>query len=166
MAVFAIAPKVELVYPSFWRRTGAAIIDGVINLASILVMVAVVMLLDIRPTHRLYLCLAVLYVAQFLLYHAAFDSSRYRGTPGKMMLQLRVCTTLGAEVTFLRATGRATIKLIIGVLTGNLLSVVTIAVSRRAIHDMLTRTVVVRDERSWRPQGDSNPRYRRERAMS
>lgn len=54
----------------------------------------------------------LLLVLPVLLYFAVFESSRWQATWGKRVLGLRVVTTSGARVSFLRALWRNALKLI------------------------------------------------------
>lgn len=78
------------------------------------------------------------------VYFAGFESSRRGATPGKMIYGYRVTDEQGVELSFRQASGRyfamyvTMITMLLGLLT------ILVTARRQALHDILSRTVVVR----------------------
>jgi uncharacterized RDD family membrane protein YckC len=157
-------PPPHLVYAGFWPRFLAHLID-LILLGIVLVVVAFVfMFVGTVPS----LCFApgqtlgsnpvvvpivvllelLILVASFVgiwFYHAWFDSSRWQGTPGKRLLNLRVTSMTGERISFWHASGRffgkvlATLPFFIGYLTA------LFTERKQALHDLIASTLVIKN---------------------
>jgi len=92
----------------------------------------------------LVLLLVLIEVAAGWLYYALMESSKNRGTLGKMALSLAVTDLKGNRVSFARATGRYFGKIISGMILyiGYILAGVT--EKKQALHDMMAGCLVVR----------------------
>jgi len=133
-------------FAGFWIRFVAVIIDGIlVAIAQGLVVALVVapwrgMASDAGLIGAQLLGLVIAWV-----YSAGFESSRWRATPGKRVLGLRVAGADAYErISFLRATGRFFARFLSWMLLmiGYLMQPFT--ARRQALHDMIAGTVVVR----------------------
>ena len=107
----------------FWRRLLAFALDYIIISVYLGLLVALSVVIAQTPAgpgfralfgdpNSAELTAFLLLVAPVLLYFAVFESSRWQATWGKRALGLRVVTTGGAPVSFLRALWRNLLKLI------------------------------------------------------
>lgn len=119
----------ELRFAGFWLRVVANIIDyfaiGLMQLPIVLTLGYLVNLIDPNnpPLTAIMLAgLALLFVmVLFVLIYALFDSSRFQGPPGKMIVGLQVVNEYGARIHFGQALIRTVLKSLIGVVPGLLL---------------------------------------------
>lgn len=92
----------------------------------------------------MYCLSAILMIAMYWLYFAFFESSRYMGTPGKILLGIKVTDESGDRISFVKASFRFFAK----VLTGSLfyLGFITILLSskKQGLYDMVAGTIVVK----------------------
>lgn len=88
------------------------------------------------------LVLAVCWGVCISCFLAAFESSAYQASPGKLACGLRVVTTQGERLSFFQAWKRLVIKAAVPVPI-NLLYLVTKKSDGVLIHDLITRTRVV-----------------------
>jgi len=86
------------------------------------------------------------FVAMGLVYITLFHASPWQATFGKRIVAIYVASDKGERIGIGRSFGRCFIKSILGVFGGSLISLITIAASqrRKALHDFVARTVVVR----------------------
>lgn len=90
--------------------------------------------------------LLILFVFNFIIewfYYAFFESSRNMGTPGKMILGLKVIDFEGNRISFGKATGRYFAKLLSAMvlLVGYIMAAFT--ERKQALHDILANCFVV-----------------------
>jgi uncharacterized RDD family membrane protein YckC len=78
------------------------------------------------------------------LYFALFESSRLRGTPGKRALGLAVVDLNGQRISFGRASGRYFAKILSGLILGIGYIMAAFSEKKRALHDRLAETYVIR----------------------
>jgi uncharacterized RDD family membrane protein YckC len=148
-------------YAGFWRRAGAAVVDGIIVQAgSAAVGLAAGFMAALieseeadvggRYAHRPE-DLVVQYVAWSValsfaagwLYHAAFESSSRRATPGKSLVGIYVSDAEGRRASFLRASLRYFAKALSAVfLIGYFLAGITRR--KQALHDLVAGTLVLK----------------------
>ncbi len=139
-------------YAGFWRRFGAAFVDGIIGtvISIIIIFIAgffiAILLGDRVRTDTAQLMIILIDVAVVVvnwLYFACFESSSLRATPGKLACGIRVTDTNGRQISFLRATGRH---------FGKFLSSMTLTIGycmagwtekKQALHDMICECLVV-----------------------
>lgn len=100
---------------------------------------------DSMPEKRVFLlvyleCIALVVV---WLYFAGFESSAFQGTPGKMIMGLRVTDLHGDRISFVQATGRFVAKILSG--SACLVGYIQIPFmsKRQGMHDQLARTYVL-----------------------
>ena len=138
-------PEGPTVFASFWIRAGAALIDYVIIVGSMLLLLFVGALSALMPP-LMVLLLALFWIASIVgpwLYTALFESSAMQATPGKKAIGLKVTDLQGNRISFGRATGRYFAEWITGMtfLVGYVM--VTFTQKRQSLHDMIAGTVVV-----------------------
>ena len=106
-----------------WKRLLAFALDYIVISAYLVALVGVSVLLAHTPAGPGFRALFdnpnsaeitafLLLVVPVLLYFALFESSRWQATWGKRALRMRVTTTDGAPVSFLRALWRNALKLL------------------------------------------------------
>ena len=141
----------NLNYAGFWIRFVAALIDGI--LANILgyiagftiAIIAVVTFPEMgeAATTGLGFLGGLAGVAIFWVYHAYFESGPHQATPGKRLVDIKVCDENGQRLTFARASGRtfakwiSTLLMLIGYLMAGWTQ------KKQALHDFIASTVVV-----------------------
>ncbi len=148
-------------YAGFWWRFLAAIIDGIVlNIAQwILIMPflgimgitmygmnqgdmdeesAILMIMSMIPMISISAALS-------WLYYALMESSKLRGTLGKMALNIRVTDMDGDRISFARATGRYFGKILSSFifLIGYIMAGFT--EKKQALHDMLAGCLVIKE---------------------
>lgn len=87
---------------------------------------------------------AALYVwPSVALYFIAFEASPLRGTPGKRICGLQVLARNGDRAGIVRVFARTVAKLLSGVVLGIGFLLCIFTARRQALHDLITRSVVV-----------------------
>jgi len=77
-----------------------------------------------------------------ILYEAVFLSSPWQATPGKKLLGLKVVDLNGLSISFWRAFGRASAKILSSILLiGYIMAFFT--KDKRALHDLMAGTIVI-----------------------
>jgi uncharacterized RDD family membrane protein YckC len=134
-------------YAGFWIRFVAVIIDSII-----LAVVQSCILLLLRPSFSAPEMLAAsgLYILISLVVSAAYEGfliGQYGATPGKMALGLKVVRADGSPVSIGLAFGRYFAKMLSGfiLLIGYIMA--AFDVQKRALHDMICDTRVIRAPR-------------------
>jgi uncharacterized RDD family membrane protein YckC len=94
-------------YGGFWRRVGAQILDGLIVLP-----LSVILYFGMNYSRLFYLYYLVPSLA-FAAVYGIYLVKRYGGTPGKLILKMRVTMVDGAPVTTAAATIRYSVILIL-----------------------------------------------------
>jgi len=150
-----------ITYAGFWWRVLAALIDGIVlNIAQwILIMPflgimgislysmnqgnmdeesAMLMIMSMIPMISISAALS-------WLYYALMESSKLRGTLGKMALNIRVTDMDGGQISFARATGRYFGKILSGMIfmIGYIMAGFT--EKKQALHDMLAGCLVIKE---------------------
>lgn len=140
------------VFAGFWRRVAAAVIDSACITVVELVTVVVLFLLDrmtmrgtmLKEAYTDWLSLLI-----FWLYYAGMESSPRQATLGKLTVGIKVTSSEGSRLSFLRATGRT---------FGKFLSVLTLGIGflmagftrrKQALHDLVAGCVVVKYRKSY-----------------
>ena len=158
----AVAPG--LVYAGFWLRFVAYIIDGVV----VSVFAGILIVILFLATHfgsvlrnlpnnanpdaiwqaTFIEAFVILFVSALIgvwLYYACMESSRYRGTLGKMALGIIVTNMQVRPISFGRASGRFFAKIITGLIPlciGYIMAGFT--AKKQALHDMIASCLVMR----------------------
>ena len=135
----------DLNYASFWRRLGAAIIDGILLF---LVGLVIARILGIDPfetrSMRFEIIVNLIGLVEYWLYFAILESSKWQGSLGKRALGIVVTDLTGNRISFGKATGRHFAKIIsfIILLIGFLM--VLWDEKKQGLHDKLAKTLVIR----------------------
>jgi uncharacterized RDD family membrane protein YckC len=134
-------------YAGFWKRLGAAIIDGVLLMVVSFMIGAFLGLLYSLTTGTSAgagLLGNIIGGLVSWLYYAIMESSSTQGTLGKMALGIQVIDLSGNPISFARATGRHFGKLIsmLIVFVGYLM--VAFTVKKQGLHDMMAGCLVVK----------------------
>jgi uncharacterized RDD family membrane protein YckC len=138
-------------YAGFWRRLWAFLVDG----AWVFLLAAPLQLalgLDIgneaTPDWSRPIELAGLGISQGIawLYAALFMCSPAQGTLGQLLFNVKVTDVEGRRISFLRATGRHFAEFISLALLGVGYLMIAFNERKRALHDLIAGTLVVRRE--------------------
>lgn len=127
-----------------FKRILAHIVDSAILLA-VMAPIGIFMILTAVATFGLLILpFAFAFLAMRFLYYVGFTAGEKSATPGMRMLGIELRTITGGRPDFLQAFLRlAVYYVLIGLLTPLILLVVLFNAQRRAIHDMVSETVVV-----------------------
>jgi len=139
-------------YAGFWIRFVAYLLDAIL-LNIVFGVIAAVVGINLIPADPTTINpediskmggLELAAVVVSWLYFALMESSARGATVGKMILGLRVVDDQGARISFLRATGRFFAKIISAVILmiGYIMAAFTDR--KRALHDILAGTLVVK----------------------
>ena len=142
-------------YAGFWNRFAAFSIDTVVTVIGGLLIAAPIfafVLLSILGGSddsdamfpALQLINNLIGAVASWLYFALMESSRYQGTVGKLVVQIKVTDLEGNQLTFRRATGRYFGKFLSGLLLGIGYLMAAFTDKKQALHDMLAGCLVVR----------------------
>jgi uncharacterized RDD family membrane protein YckC len=137
------APRITE-YAGFWRRVGAALIDGLlIGIVTSPIYVAIGGDPDDRSAAVLGTVYPILALAQWL-YFALMESSSRQATLGKMAIGIRVTDLDGNRIGFGKATGRYFAKFLSALILGIGYLMAAFTEKKQALHDILAGTLVVR----------------------
>ncbi|MSP88900.1 MAG: RDD family protein [Alphaproteobacteria bacterium] len=125
-------------YGGFWLRVVAAFIDEVI-----LTIATAIVHGWAEPTG--FVATPFAGVALHWLYEAGMTASRYRATPGKMAVGLKVTDHAGHPLSFARATGRHFTKYLSLVILAFGFVMVAFTDKKRGLHDMIAGTLVLKN---------------------
>jgi uncharacterized RDD family membrane protein YckC len=144
-ALFASA----IPYAGFWIRFGARMIDGVVlsivNMVTNFFLFGFIGLRRIDPVHMI-AYLSTVYSAQFAV-AAAYESLfvwKYGGTPGKLVLGLKVVRPDGSDLSLGLSIGRYAATLVTNFTMGIGHVMAAIDDEKRALHDRLCATRVIK----------------------
>lgn len=154
------AGQPDMVYAGFWLRVAARLIDGVITgiLASVYLVPLFIGLvrelgMDFNPAElsaeQVALIEAVQFKASLVLlvlsfFYTWFFLVRFGGTPGKLLLGLRVVRSDGEKIGHGRAIGRFAADILNKFTFSLAYVIVAIDDQKRGIHDLLARTRVIK----------------------
>lgn len=138
-----------MIYSGLFRRLFAFAFDC-LTLLCIYMLAGIILSLNIfiSPISSLPIIGFWFYGGMFLIawfYFAGMESSRFQATVGKKILGMKVTDLNGQRISFWRATARyfgrmlSRILLMIGFIT------ILFTKKKQAIHDMITKTVVILD---------------------
>ncbi|WP_019569050.1 MULTISPECIES: RDD family protein [unclassified Thioalkalivibrio] len=141
-------PQDRAAFGGFWRRVLAVLIDGVILGIPLTVVQAMVSPETMHTEEWTDADTAWTFVNILVgwFYFAGMHSSQYRATIGKMAVGLRVVDWHGERISFARATGRHFAEFLSGLLFMIGYLMVAFTRQRRALHDFIAETWVVRRE--------------------
>ncbi len=143
-------------YGGFWRRVGAAFVDGVIVWIVILAASFLMRIsagVPVAPLWKgsagatpLFTCVeALVRLVIGWIYSASLESSVKQATIGKMALGMRVTDLAGRRISFGRATGRHFGKFLSSLILGIGFLMVAFSEKKQGLHDRIAKTLVVRD---------------------
>jgi len=132
--VGAFAPRPAVRYGGFWIRVGAYLLDAVL-----LVIVQLILQQALDNQSQ-----ASLASAAFGWLYFAGCESMMGGTPGKLVLGLRVTNMSGENISFLRATGRYFAKILSGVILLIGYIMIAFTANKQGLHDKIASTLVVK----------------------
>jgi uncharacterized RDD family membrane protein YckC len=140
----------------FWVRAGARIIDGVILwfVNVVLTLIAAIPVGALAATQEgfepqpalfflFYIVLYAIQIASSAAYEICFVA-RWAATPGKMMLGLKVLGSDGSALGWARSTARFFANMLTGFTFGIGYVLAAFDAEKRALHDMICATRVVR----------------------
>lgn len=139
-----------MIFAGFWKRFGAYIVDlFVINI--ILICIAVFSLLIIlrngADMEIIKQVMPWIVLIVFVMYFSIMEASSKQATLGKMVFGLKVADIDGNRISFLRALGRNTAKLLsILSIIGFLMAAFT--KKKQTFHDILLGCLVIKDTES------------------
>jgi uncharacterized RDD family membrane protein YckC len=149
-------------YAGFWWRFLAAIIDGiVVSIAQKIIILPFLGIIGISifsmnqsgmtDEESVFLMLAAMgpmvsiSIVISWLYYALMESSKLRGTLGKMALNIRVTDTNGNRISFARATGRHFGKILSGMILMIGYIMAGFTAKKQALHDMIADCLVIKE---------------------
>jgi uncharacterized RDD family membrane protein YckC len=140
-----------LEYAGFWIRFGAKIIDGLILGVVLFAPVVIFVIVGMRSSSRVNPqdTLALQLLMQFGFYvinfgYNSFFLGKFGATPGKMACGLRVVMPDGAPISYARAMGRTLAEFVSGLVCYIGYIIVAFDKEKRALHDHIANTRVVR----------------------
>ena len=153
-------PVPALVYAGFWRRWWAAVLDGIVlwalSVPFIIMWLMPLMNVDMEQYEALPSeqqmeifggCLLFWLVTSLMefLYFGLFESSRRRATLGRIALGLQITDVHGNRIGLGRALLRRLARILSAITFGIGFLVSLLSKRRQTLHDLLARTLVVRD---------------------
>ena len=134
-------------YADFWLRFFAYVVDALIcSILNIAVWFTIGIVGELTGTTEA--AMVVLYgiwsVALIWLYFAVMESSKWQGTIGKRLVEIRVTDLNGKRITFNRATGRHFAKVLSGLTLGVGFVMAGITDRKQALHDIVAQCLVLR----------------------
>jgi uncharacterized RDD family membrane protein YckC len=136
----ALGGSAELEYAGFWSRFAALIVDNaIITILSIALMIAAT---SVDAGAAVIANFALILIA--FLYWPLMESSERQATFGKQLLGIQVTDANGARLTFVRALLRNLAKIISSLPFGLGFLLAAFTPRRQALHDMITKCLVVR----------------------
>jgi uncharacterized RDD family membrane protein YckC len=142
-----VTPAHSFVYAGFWIRVVAAIVDVfIVDLFLIPPIVLIFGLPGLLHKTPSTAANASIIIVQYLipaLYHILFIGS-VGATPGKMLMRLKVITAEGGRVSYGRATGRYFAKILSALILGIGYLMVAWDPEKRALHDHICKTRVIK----------------------
>jgi uncharacterized RDD family membrane protein YckC len=133
----------------YWKRGIAFLLDNLLTFvpAVIISFILGVVLFtgDSNPDDVVILDILIS-ISGYLIICAAMESSKWRGTFGKLIMKLQVTDNEGHQISFFRALGRNVLRLIIGysylLLIPLIIQIFTFKKSKKFFHDQLSNTVI------------------------
>ena len=139
--------KAVVKYAGFWRRVLAGLIDVIVAVSMLLIILVVLVVLLMESGYLLYespLFWNFFTLVYFWLYQALLESSARQGTVGQIVAKIRITTTEGKRVSFLRSS----VRFFSSILSSSLLALgyLMILWDRRnqTLHDKIAKCVFVK----------------------
>lgn len=146
----SVAPAAGVQYAGFWRRFGAALIDGIIiSIISIaLYYICVLIGLSVAEDDDWgwtvgFRAWWVLSLLSSWIYYAAMESSSKQATPGKMSLGIVVTDLEGRRISLDKATRRYLSKIISAIILYIGFILIGFTEKKQGLHDMIAQCLVV-----------------------
>lgn len=132
------------VYAGFWRRCAAILVDMALILIVDVALIAALTVASPKAHDGAQATVTLIMMVAGWLYFALFESSKLQGTPGKLVLRIRVTDLQGSRIGFWHSTGRNVARILSGIplYTGYIAA--GISRRRQAFHDMVANTLVVK----------------------
>ena len=127
-------------YAGFWIRVVALLIDVII--LGIILPLIVTIALGLNYTDPAFTNIFSLF--SLIILHPLFESSKYQGTPGKIILGLRITNAQGRKIGYWKALGRNFAKIFSGLLLCIGYIMVAFHKRKRGLHDIFVNTYVVK----------------------
>ncbi|CAJ37435.1 conserved hypothetical protein [Methanocella arvoryzae MRE50] len=123
-------PAMIIYFTAFFMSTASE------DLGVMLIMIAVLVLL-----------ISILVViAAMVVYSAWFESSKYQGTPGKILLRLKVVGEDGERISFVTAALRYILKMLFSNFFYIGFIFILLNDKKQGLYDLLLKTCVIKDE--------------------
>lgn len=148
--------KPRMIYSGFWIRVAASLIDSfVMYIANALIMAGVFFMPlgdsssfieRMANPSNVMLMMTIMYSSMLVinwLYYALMESSKNRGTLGKMAVGIVVVNENGERISFGKATGRYFGKILSGLILGIGFIMAAFDQRKQALHDRLAKTLVI-----------------------
>lgn len=141
-----------IAYAGFWKRFAAYIIDYLIVTAvNVVVQIGFTIfmgMLDASGADEAVLTgfvvvFLLLWTGAYFVFYAWFESSKFQGTPGKIVVQIKVTDLEGHPVSFGRALGRNVAKILSSVILLFGFLMVAFTERKQGLHDMIAGCLVV-----------------------
>ena len=127
-------------YAGFWRRVGAALIDGILVGVVSGIVTAIVGAID----DDLAIYGQILLIVAAYGYYAGMESSAYQATVGKIALGIQVTDLNGQRISFMRALGRNLAEILSALILLIGYIMVAFTAKKQGLHDMIAGTLVVK----------------------
>ena len=134
-------------YAGFWRRFGAALIDGLILCFGGLIIGFIVGFIYGLITKTAAGAEVLGYIVGIginWLYYAIMESSSQQATVGKMAIGIKVTDIGGNRISFVRATGRYFAKIISTLILFIGYIMIAFTEKKQGLHDMIAGTLVIK----------------------
>lgn len=138
-----VTARTELAYAGFWRRFLAYLIDGLV-LATVGGVITLGVYIAAPDNLQTLANISPVSSAIAWAYFALLESSPARGTLGKLAFELVVGDKHGDPISFWRASARYYLKILSWLTLGLGFVLAAFSPRKRALHDMLAGTVVLR----------------------
>jgi uncharacterized RDD family membrane protein YckC len=142
-----VAPAHSFAYAGFWIRFVAVFIDGLIVdffvLLPLILIFGLPGLMHKTPSAVVNTSIIIVQYVVPALYEILFIGSM-GATPGKMLMKIKVITADGGRVSYGRSTGRYFAKMLSGIILGIGYLMVAWDDEKRALHDHICKTRVIK----------------------
>ena len=144
-------------YAGFWERFAACLLDGLLHfILSLILCSPFIFAILIASPHLdedvLSLLFQIIYycitIPLGFLYFTIFESSSYQGTPGKMVLGIKVVNLNKGPVSFGQASGRYFGKIISYMICYIGFIMAAFTDKKQGLHDMMAGTLIIKNNQS------------------
>ena len=138
-------------YAGFWERFAASVIDGFISfLITLIIMIPSILAILLAGVDLEYLevLAEVIYyiigIPLSWLYYAIFESSSFQGTPGKMILGIKVVNLNKEPISFMQASGRYFGKMLSVIICYIGFIMAAFTDRKQGLHDVMAGTLIIK----------------------